>query len=95
MTEKSEDILERAAGHLRDRAETYDSGNGERSMGKVVAMFNTLCESQITTEQGWQFMALVKMVRCNQGEYKADNYEDGAAYFALSGEQASIDRRRQ
>jgi hypothetical protein len=84
---KAEDILTKAAGHLADRAKTYDKPEGERSMEKTVQMFNTLAGTQLTTEQGWLFMVILKMVRSQQGEYKADNYEDGAAYFALAGER--------
>ena len=34
------DLLDAAAGHMRDRAKTYDKPGGERSMGKTVEMFN-------------------------------------------------------
>ncbi len=90
------DVLRAAAQHMEDRAATYDSPAGERSMMKIVEMFNTLCrgdqfgnESYMSTEQGWMFMALVKMVRSQQGEFKLDNYEDLAAYAALAGEEAA------
>jgi hypothetical protein len=33
-------------------------------------------------------MALLKAVRTQQGDYKADSFIDGAAYFALAGESA-------
>lgn len=36
-------------------------------------------------------MALLKAVRSQQGRFKADNYEDGAAYFALAGEAAAAE----
>ncbi len=88
---KAEEILTKAAGHLADRAKTYDKPEGERSMEKTVAMFNTLTGTQLTTEQGWLFMVILKMVRSQQGDYKADNYEDGAAYFALAGERGTPD----
>lgn len=81
-------ILLNAAGHLKDRAATYDNPQGERSIGKTVEMFNTLTGHQLTEEQGWKFMALLKLVRSEQGDYKADSYEDGAAYIALAGEAA-------
>jgi hypothetical protein len=90
---KAEDILTKAAGHLADRAKTYDRPEGERSMEKTVQMFNTLAGTQLTTEQGWLFMVLLKMVRSQQGDYKADNYEDGAAYFALAGERTSAPKK--
>ena len=85
-------ILSTAAKHLQERAATYDQPQGERSMGKTVAMFNTLTEHGLTEEQGWLFMACLKMVRAQQGDYRADSYEDGAAYFALAGESASKGR---
>lgn len=90
---KAEEILNKAAGHLSDRAKTYDKPEGERSMEKTVQMFNTLSGTQLTTEQGWLFMVLLKMVRSQQGDYKADNYEDGAAYFALAGERTSAPKK--
>lgn len=88
---KAEEILTKAAGHLADRAKTYDKPEGERSMEKTVQMFNTLADTQLTTEQGWLFMVILKMVRSQQGEYRADNFEDGAAYFALAGERGTPD----
>ena len=89
---KAHDILHKAAGHLEDRATTYDKPEGERSMEKAVNAFNTIADTTLTTEQGWLFMAILKAVRSQQGAFKADNYEDGAAYFALAGEQAATDR---
>jgi len=85
-------ILKTAIGHMEERAATYDQPQGERSMGKTVAMFNTLTEHGLTEEQGWLFMACLKMVRAQAGRYRADSYEDGAAYFALAGESAAQDR---
>lgn len=88
---KAEDILAKAAGHLADRAKTYDKPEGERSMRKTVDMFNVLTGGELTEEEGWMFMVLLKMVRSQQGEHRADNYEDGAAYFALAGERGTPD----
>jgi hypothetical protein len=85
---KATDILNKAAGHMKDRATTYDNAEGERSMGKTVAMFNTLYGTEVTEEQGWAFMGLLKMVRSSQGAYRADNYEDLVAYASLMGESA-------
>lgn len=86
------DILKQAAGHLSDRAATYDAPGGERSMQKAVDAFLSVTGVKVTPEQGWLFMALLKAVRSQQGQFKMDNYEDGAAYFALAGEQAEADR---
>ena len=85
-------ILNTAAKHMEDRAATYDQQGGERSIGKTVAMFNTLTEHGLTEEQGWLFMTCLKMVRAQAGRYRADSYEDGAAYFALAGESAAQER---
>ena len=86
------DCLKSAAGHLQDRASTYDSPNGERSMARTIGTFYALTDVFMTEEQGWMFMALLKMVRSQQGDFKLDNYEDGASYFALAAEAASEDR---
>lgn len=86
------EILEAGAIHMKDRAATYDTPSGERSISKTVSAFNSITGHNITPEQGWLFMTLLKIVRSQQGDFKMDNYEDGAAYFALMGEQASEDR---
>lgn len=89
---KAHEILNNAAGHLKDRASTYDKPEGERSMQAAVDAMRAVSGVSMTAEQGWLFMALLKAVRTQQGGYRADNYEDGSAYFALAGEQASFDR---
>lgn len=82
-------VLANAAGHISDRAVTYDQEEGERSMAKTVAAFNALTGLNLTEEQGWLFMIQLKAARSQQGKYKPDNYEDGAAYFALMSEAGS------
>lgn len=88
------DILAAAAGHMKDRAATYDTPEGERSMGATVEAFKAVTGVEMTEEQGWLFMALLKSVRSQQGGYRADSYEDGVAYFALAGEAACRDRKK-
>lgn len=85
-------ILSAAQGHMQDRAETYDRPEGERSMGAAVEAFKAVTGHCLTEEHGWLFMALLKSVRSQQGAYRSDSYEDGAAYFALAGEAAGRDR---
>lgn len=92
MTTKAPDILSAALGHMQDRAATYDKPEGERSMPATVAAFNALTGHSLTAEQGWLFMTVLKLCRTQQGGHRPDNYEDGAAYFALMGEQAACDR---
>lgn len=85
------DILKTGAQHIEDRAAVYDKA-GERSIPATVDAFNAITGGSMTAEQGWLFMAMLKAVRSQQGDFKQDNYEDGAAYFALMCEQGSKDR---
>lgn len=89
---KAHEFLEAGIGHMKDRAATYDAPSGERSMEKTVAIFNELLAEKLreplTEEDGWNFMQILKLVRSKQGKFKADSYEDGAAYAALAGEAA-------
>jgi len=85
---KAQDFLKAGLGHMQDRAATYDKPTGERSMAATVGAFKCVSGVDMTEEQGWLFMGLLKMVRSQQGEFKADNYEDEAAYAALRGECA-------
>lgn len=89
---RANEVLKAALGHMEDRAATYDKPEGERSMPATVSAFNALTGHQLTAEQGWLFMTVLKLCRTQQGGFRADNYEDGAAYFALMGEQAAGDR---
>lgn len=82
------DFLQCGINHMRDREKTYDAAGGERSMGKTVAMFNSLYGLELTEQQGWAFMCLLKIVRTSQGAFRSDNYEDLAAYAGLMGESA-------
>lgn len=61
-------------------------------MERTVSAFQAITGVTLTVEQGWLFMAVLKAVRSQQGNFKMDSYEDGAAYFALAGEQAEMDR---
>lgn len=90
----AQDILEAGIGHMMDRASTYDKPQGERSMAATVEAFRAVSGVAMTEEQGWLFMLLLKAVRSQQGAYRADSYEDGAAYFALAGECAYNTRRQ-
>ena len=85
-------FLEAAKGHLVARAITYDKPTGERSMGRTVNAFAALTDIQLTEEQGWLFLEVLKQVRSLQGKFKADNYEDLAGYAALRGETAARNR---
>ena len=83
------DYLDSASAEMKDREATYDSPGGERSIPKTVAAFNTIYDKDLTEEEGWQFMTLLKKVRSTQGAYKEDNYVDDVAYAALAAEAAA------
>jgi hypothetical protein len=91
-TIKAPDILKTAVKHMEERAREYDQPQGERSMERTVNMFNDLTGQTMSEEDGWVFMALLKIVRSQQGPFKADSYEDCAAYMALAAETASVER---
>ena len=89
------DFLKKGIGHMEDRAAEYDSPVGERSMAATVEAFNAITGCDINEEEGWLFMGVLKMVRSQQGgPFKADTYEDWAAYGGLAGEAAAR-RQRQ
>lgn len=86
---KANEVLKQAASEMEDRAKTYDKPEGERSMAATVTAFQAITGVSMTEQQGWQFMEVLKLVRSNQGDYRADSFIDGAAYAALAGEAAS------
>lgn len=88
------DILTQAKQHMADRANTYDKPSGERSMAATVDAFIAVTGDGAldTEERGWLFMCLLKLVRSQQGDYRADNYQDLAAYAGLTGEAAFTER---
>jgi len=81
-------ILEQAITEIGGRATTYDQPDGEESMPKVIALFNRLYDKDLTVEQGWMLMVLLKAVRSSNGDFKLDNYVDLAAYAAFAGKAA-------
>ena len=85
---KAHEILEAGAQHIKDRSAARDKPDGEKTMGATVQAFNAVYDKDLTEEQGWQFMVLLKMVRGANGKTTADDYEDEAAYAALAGESA-------
>ena len=81
------DLLNAAAGHMRDRAATYDKPEGERSMASAVAAFNAQTGRDLSESEGWLLLGNLKLVRDRQRNLPhRDSIEDGIAYFALHGE---------
>lgn len=86
------ELLQAAAKHMADRAKTYDKPEGERSMGKAVAMFNACTERGLTEAEGWLLLQCLKDVRLFQRPgYHADSAEDCIAYAALKAEAKSAE----
>ena len=80
-------LLDAAAGHMRDRAATYDKPEGERSMGRTVIAFNSITGRDLTESEGWLLLQVLKDVRDRQrSEPHRDSLEDGIAYSALKAE---------
>tara|TARA_R110000787_G_C13443394_1_gene446736 strand:+ start:11405 stop:11680 length:276 start_codon:yes stop_codon:yes gene_type:complete len=83
------ELLRKSAQHIEDRAEQRDCPGGERSMLKTVVAFNALEGTNLTEEQGWRFMVVLKYARATAGKFVIDDYEDMAAYAALAAETGS------
>lgn len=88
---KAPEILDKAAQHMRERADTYDKPEGERSMGLTVAIFNLYHGTSLTEAQGWHLMQILKDVRLfARPGYHADSAEDCTAYSALKAEAMAL-----
>ena len=81
-------MLQEAAETLKQRAILRDTSDGERSMVRCVEAFNAMYGTELTEEQGWMFMVMLKAARSANGQPHPDDYVDGAAYFSLAGESA-------
>ena len=87
---KASELLGRAARHMHERAATYDTLDGERSMGKAVTAFNAITGHTLSESEGWLLLQVLKDVRLfTRSEYHADIAEDCIAYAALKAEAKS------
>lgn len=91
----AEEYLARAAAVQAERGKHYDKDNKqqERSMQKIVTMFNTLTGKDLNDTEGWLFMIILKMVRAQAkpGVHHDDTWLDLVSYAALAAEQSSIE----
>lgn len=92
QTEKlktAQDYLNEAHGIMQSRGKEYDS-NGEqqeRSMKKVIDIFNILTEYELNESDGWLLMVILKQVRQSSSNYfHKDSAIDSVAYSALLAE---------
>ena len=91
MTQPTE-ILNSAHRALRTRSAGRDKADGEKTMATCVRLYNELYGADMTEEQGWTFMELLKLVRSARGEFVLDDYVDRAGYAALAGEAGARER---
>ena len=85
------ELLMEAANCIGNRAVERDVDQ-ERSMKSCIASFNAMFDKDLTEEQGWHLMTLLKISRSKGGNFRLDDYIDGAAYQALAGEAAAMER---
>lgn len=87
---RAPDLLKRAADIMEERGRQYDKPGGERSMAQCVAAFNAITGRDLTEQEGWTMMAVLKMVRFfqNTAVPHRDSLDDLIAYTALLGESA-------
>ena len=90
---KAIDMLNAAAGHMKQRAGTYDQPDGERSMRRTVAALNAVKGREVLTESdGWLLMELLKLARDQSRDTPhQDSLEDAVAYAALYGESRMVE----
>jgi hypothetical protein len=73
-------------GHISDR----DIGK-ERSMKKIVEVFNTLTGQNLTEHDGDIFMVCLKLVRMQRAFKVRDNYVDALNYIAMAYESLGVE----
>ena len=82
------EIAETAAMSIKDRAATRDTESGERSMARIVRVFNAATGHNLSEREGWIFQIATKLGRAAQGGHNVDDYIDLGGYAALAGESA-------
>lgn len=79
--------LDTAKEMLKQRGKEYDSNGDERSMKATVEAFNAVTEGDMSEEEGWLFMLLLKQVRqFTKPKFHEDSAIDSIAYNALLAE---------
>ena len=83
---KASDYLNEAKAIIEDRGMDY--GHPSDNMQRTARLWSAYLEMPITDDQVAMCMALVKIARSMESA-KVDNFIDGAAYFAISGQLAT------
>ena len=86
IEEKDADyFLNKAVEILKERGRERDVEK-ERSMARIVSVYNALTEQSMSVEDGWKFMAILKLVRIQIKPHE-DGFLDALSYIALWGEE--------
>ncbi len=85
---KADAILRAGLDTLVQRGVKRDQPDGERSMPRIVRVFEAITGIRLTEREGLLFMVALKLVREGRGAPDADDYIDLANYVALAGEAA-------
>ena len=85
------ELLQKAKEMLATRGQEYDhEDKRERNMGRAVCAFNDLLGSNMTEEEGWLFMLLLKLARVTDSDFRHyDSMLDAICYSALMMECAT------
>ena len=86
--ERIEFVIKDVSDTIVDRGKERDLDDGERTIPRCVKAFNAVTEHDLSPEDGWLFMQILKMCRSKQGDFKYDDYRDGVGYAALRAEEA-------
>jgi hypothetical protein len=77
------DFLNEARATIEDRGMDY--GHPTDNMSRTASLWSAYLEMPVTDYQVAMCLALVKVARSMESS-KVDNYIDGSAYFAISGQ---------
>jgi hypothetical protein len=86
--ERIEFVIDDVKKTIVSRGVERDLDDGERTIPRAVVAFNSITGNELSAEDGWLFMQILKMCRSKQGEFKYDDYRDGVGYAALRAEEA-------
>lgn len=78
-------FLNKAVEILKERGRERDVEK-ERSMARIVSVYNALTGQSMSVEDGWKFMAILKLVRIQIKPHE-DGFLDALSYIALWGEE--------
>lgn len=85
---KANEILQAGLDTLVQRGVKRDQPDGERSMPRIVRVYEAISGIRLTEREGLLFMVSMKLVREGRGAPDADDYIDLVNYVALAGEAA-------